>query len=137
MLGTVVATNKKGQSFLKKKSKETGVTTLPSGLMYKVVKKGHGKFHPKKDSQCELRYVGYLSDGKAFDDKYLDEDSSTTFAPDAMIKGFTEAMQLMVEGDKWELYVPSELAFGDGGAADIVPGGAALRFTMDLIKIIG
>jgi FKBP-type peptidyl-prolyl cis-trans isomerase FklB len=60
-----------------------------------------------------------------------------TFAPNQVIKGWTEAMQLMKEGGKWELYIPSELAYGDSGAGGLIPGGAALIFTLELLEVQG
>lgn len=78
-------------------SKEQGVITLPSGLRYKVIKKGDGKSHPTVDSPCLCHYAGSLIDGTEFDSSYS-RGSPTTFAPNQVIKGWTEAMQLMVEG---------------------------------------
>eukprot|EP00994_Dinema_validum_P004048 NODE_2077_length_772_cov_158.165975_g1666_i0.p1 GENE.NODE_2077_length_772_cov_158.165975_g1666_i0~~NODE_2077_length_772_cov_158.165975_g1666_i0.p1 ORF type:complete len:234 (-),score=83.06 NODE_2077_length_772_cov_158.165975_g1666_i0:69-719(-) len=112
------------------KDKE-GVTVLKSGLQYKVLKKGGGAFHPTEDSPCEVTYRGTLTDGTQFD------AGTTTFAPNQVIRGWTEAMQLMVEGDKWELYIPSDLAYGDSGSPPKIPAGAALVFQMEIHKIKG
>merc|ERR1711957_737710 len=83
-----------------------------------VVSPGTGTNHPTVDSPCECHYEGRTASnypsGPKFDSSY-DRGSPTTFAPDQVIKGWTEAMQLMVEGDKWELYIPSDAAYGDGG----------------------
>merc|ERR1712078_914976 len=116
--------------------KEDGVVKLDSGLMYKVLKKGDGKFHPTKDSPCDCHYAGTLIDGTEFDSSYK-RGKPTTFAPKQVIKGWTEAMQLMVEGDKWEMYIPSELAYGDRGAGGAIPGKAALVFRMEIVTIKG
>merc|ERR1712232_581878 len=99
-------------------------------------KVGEGKEHPTADSPCDCHYKGTLIDGKEFDSSYK-RGKPTTFAPNQVIKGWTEAMQLMVEGDKWEMYIPSELAYGDRGAGGVIPGKAALVFQMELVKIKG
>eukprot|EP00441_Pelagodinium_beii_P001293 CAMPEP_0197703286 /NCGR_PEP_ID=MMETSP1338-20131121/125361_1 /TAXON_ID=43686 ORGANISM="Pelagodinium beii, Strain RCC1491" /NCGR_SAMPLE_ID=MMETSP1338 /ASSEMBLY_ACC=CAM_ASM_000754 /LENGTH=298 /DNA_ID=CAMNT_0043287179 /DNA_START=68 /DNA_END=963 /DNA_ORIENTATION=- len=130
------ATNAEGKAYLEAKEKEEGVVKLPSGLLYKVLKTGDGKHHPTKDSPCDCHYAGTLIDGTEFDSSYK-RGKPTTFAPNQVIKGWTEAMQLMVEGDKWEMYIPSELAYGDRGAGGKIPGGAALVFQMEIIKIKG
>ena len=86
--------------------------TLASGLQYKVLREGHGDAHPKAGTSCECHYEGRTAqnypDGETFDSSYK-RGSPTSFAPNQVIKGWTEAMQLMVEGDKWEMYIPSEL----------------------------
>eukprot|EP00929_Paragymnodinium_shiwhaense_P120920 TRINITY_DN929_c0_g2_i1.p1 TRINITY_DN929_c0_g2~~TRINITY_DN929_c0_g2_i1.p1 ORF type:complete len:159 (+),score=60.90 TRINITY_DN929_c0_g2_i1:74-550(+) len=130
------ATDEAGTKFLEEKEKEEGVSKLPSGLLYKVLKKGDGKEHPTADSPCDCHYAGTLIDGKEFDSSYK-RGKPTTFAPNQVIKGWTEAMQKMVEGDKWEMYIPSDLAYGDRGAGGVIPGKAALVFQMELIKIKG
>ena len=124
------------QKFLEEKAKEEGVLKLPSGLMYKVLKKGIGKFHPTLDSPCSCDYQGTLADGTMFDSSYR-RGQPSIFQPQQVIKGWTEAMQLMVEGDKWELYVPAFLGYGDEGAGADIPGGAALVFQMELHEIQG
>merc|ERR1712183_1150117 len=112
------------------------VIKLPSGLLYKVLKKGEGTESPTADSPCDCHYAGTLIDGKEFDSSYK-RGQPTTFAPNQVIKGWTEAMQLMVEGDKWEMYIPAELAYGSRGAGGVIPGKAALIFQMEIIKIKG
>jgi FKBP-type peptidyl-prolyl cis-trans isomerase FklB len=77
-----------------------------------------------------------LTDGTEFDSSYK-RGEPLTFAPNQVIKGWTEAMQLMKEGGKWELYIPSELAYGDNGAGGAIPGGAALIFTLELLEVQG
>merc|ERR1719261_1101442 len=126
-----------GQKYLDEKSKETGVVTLPSGLEYKVLEKGSGKYHPTADSPCSVDYEGKLIDGTKFDSSY-DRGEPTTFAPNQVIPGWTEAMQKMVEGDKWELYIPSNLAYGPGGTPDgTIPPDSTLVSTMQIHKIEG
>merc|ERR1719389_178948 len=133
------ASDAAGEAFLAEKAKEEGVMELgPSapGMLYKVLRKGDGKAHPKVGTKCECHYKGTLINGKQFDSSY-DRGQPTAFAPNQVIKGWTEAMQLMVEGDKWEMYIPPELAYGDRGAGGKIPGGSTLIFQMEIIKIKG
>merc|ERR1711907_854531 len=132
----LAGSNEKSKAFLEANKAKEGVITLPSGLQYKVLRKGEGINHPTVDSPCECHYKGTLIDGTQFDSSY-DRGSPTTFAPNQVIKGWTEAMQLMVEGDKWEMYIPSELGYGDSGSPPKIPGGSALVFKMEIIKIKG
>merc|ERR1712093_726733 len=103
---------------------------------YKVLREGDGIAHPTADSPCEVHYEGTLVDGTKFDSSY-DRGSPTTFAPNQVIKGWTEAMQLMVKGDKWELYIPADLAYGDKGRPPKIGGGDCLVFTIEIINIKG
>ena len=109
--------------------------TLPSGLLYKEIRAGTG-LTPMVSTPCECHYAGRLIDGTEFDSSYK-RGAPTTFAPNQVIKGWTEAMQLMKEGGKWELYIPSELAYGDRGAGGLIPGGAVLIFDLELLKVKG
>lgn len=129
-------TDQEGLDFLEENSKKDGVISLPSGLQYKVLTKGSGTHHPAPNSPCLCHYEGKLVSGKVFDSSY-NRGSPTTFAPNQVIKGWTEAMQLMVEGDKFELYIPSELGYGDSGAGADIPGGAVLIFQMEILEING
>merc|ERR1719230_2436356 len=88
------------------------------------------------DSPCECHYEGTLINGNEFDSSYK-RGSPTSFAPNQVIKGWTEAMQLMVEGDKWQMYIPSELGYGDGGSGAKIKGGDVLIFNMEILKING
>ena len=107
-----------GEAFLEKNKTAEGVITLNSGLQYKVLRAGDGDSHPTVSSPCECHYEGRTAQnypsGTKFDSSY-DRGSPATFAPNQVIKGWTEAMQLMVEGDKWEMFIPSDLAYGDNG----------------------
>jgi len=134
-LGLAAPSKADGEKFIEDKKKEEGVVTLASGLVYKVLKKGVGKFHPTKDSPCECHYTGTLVDGTQFDSSY-DRGEPNTFAPNQVIAGWTEAMQLMVEGDKWEMYIPPALGYGDRATGPI-PGGSTLVFQMEIMKIKG
>eukprot|EP00934_Nitzschia_sp_Nitz4_P005695 Nitzschia sp. Nitz4//scaffold35_size145790//120754//121414//NITZ4_003053-RA/size145790-processed-gene-0.214-mRNA-1//1//CDS//3329549193//5685//frame0 len=128
-------TNQAGLDFLAKKATEEGVVKLDSGLMYKELVAGTGKT-PLVNSPCSCHYSGALIDGTEFDSSYK-RGKPTTFAPNQVIKGWTEAMQLMKEGGKWELYIPSELAYGDRGAGGRIPGGSVLVFTLELLEVKG
>lgn len=120
------------EAWLAKKSKEEGVVTLESGLMYKVLKSGKAwAKSPTKVGRCSVNYVGTLtppSGGTQFDAGQL------TVAPTGVIPAWTEALQLMREGDVWELYVPTRLGYGAGGQAKIPPN-AALVFRLELLKV--
>eukprot|EP00401_Gymnodinium_catenatum_P076728 CAMPEP_0117536112 /NCGR_PEP_ID=MMETSP0784-20121206/41283_1 /TAXON_ID=39447 /ORGANISM="" /LENGTH=332 /DNA_ID=CAMNT_0005332661 /DNA_START=72 /DNA_END=1070 /DNA_ORIENTATION=- len=122
--------------FLEENKKKEGVITLASGLQYKVLREGGGLEHPKVSTPCECHYAGTLIDGTEFDSSYS-RGKPTTFAPNQVIKGWTEAMQLMVQGDKWEMYIPMEMAYGADGRPPKIPPAAALIFTMEIIKING
>jgi FKBP-type peptidyl-prolyl cis-trans isomerase FklB len=124
-----------GIDYLAENAGKPDVVTLPSGLQYKVLKKGDGKHHPTLDSPGLWLYEGRLISGDVFDGNYGGEPSE--FAPNQVIAGWTEAMQLMVEGDKWELYIPTELAYGESGVGEMIPGGSALIFIMELVEILG
>merc|ERR1719168_99538 len=137
LVSTILSgTTQEGLDFLEENKSKPGVITLPSGMQYKVLRDGDGDSHPTPDSPCECHYAGTLIDGTEFDSSYS-RGSPTTFAPNQVIKGWTEAMQLMVEGDKWELYIPSELAYGERGSPPKIPGGSVLIFTIEIIKING
>jgi FKBP-type peptidyl-prolyl cis-trans isomerase FklB len=129
-------TNEEGLKFLEDNKQKEGVFVLPSGLQYKILTEGDGQFHPKPDTQCLCHYAGTLIDGTKFDSSY-DRGEPTSFAPNQVIAGWTEAMQLMVQGDKWELYIPSELGYGDRGSPPKIPGGSVLIFTMEMVEITG
>eukprot|EP00440_Ansanella_granifera_P047039 gb/GFBE01050941.1/.p1 GENE.gb/GFBE01050941.1/~~gb/GFBE01050941.1/.p1 ORF type:complete len:341 (+),score=127.52 gb/GFBE01050941.1/:1-1023(+) len=124
------------KKFLEENKSKDGVITLPSGLQYKVLREGAGMEHPKVSTPCECHYAGRLLDGTEFDSSYK-RGSPTTFAPNQVIKGWTEAMQLMVQGDKWEMYIPMELAYGPNGKPPKIPPKAALIFVMEIMKIKG
>jgi FKBP-type peptidyl-prolyl cis-trans isomerase FklB len=137
---TNAGSNPASQKFLDENSQKPNVVTLPSGLQYKILRTGNGLDHPEFDSPTKCHYRGTLIDGITEFDSSYKRGEPAMFQPRQVIKGWTEAMQLMVEGDKWELYIPSELAYGDngspGGSGDI-KGGDALIFTMEMIEIVG
>ena len=128
------ATNKEaGQKFLADNAKKDGVKSLPDGLQYKVIKQGSGDT-PKSGDTVETNYRGALIDGKEFDSS-AKNGGPVSFPVDAVIKGWTEALQLMPVGSKWQLFIPSELAYGDSGAGNVIPPGATLVFDIELLSI--
>ena len=125
-----------GLKFLEENQLKDGVITLPSGLQYKVLSEGAGLEHPLPGTACECHYAGRLLDDHEFDSSYK-RGAPTSFAPNQVIPSWTEAMQLMVEGDKWELYVPHELGYGEKGSPPKIPPSCALIFVIELVRIKG
>ncbi len=124
---------KAGKAFLEANKKKPGVIELPSGLQYKIIKAGSGA-QPKLEDTVTVNYKGTLINGKQFDSSY-DRGQPATFPISGVIKGWQEALPLMKEGSKWEIYVPAKLAYGARGAgADIGPG-ETLIFEIELLKI--
>lgn len=124
---------KEGKPFLDANKKKEGVVTLPSGLQYKVIKEGQGK-SPKAVDTVTVNYRGTLIDGTEFDSSYK-RGEPATFAVNAVIPGWTEALQLMKEGAKWQLFIPSNLAYGEKGAGNIIGPNAVLIFEVELISV--
>jgi FKBP-type peptidyl-prolyl cis-trans isomerase FklB len=123
-----------GQAFLAEKAAEEGVTVLPSGLVFKAITVGSGAT-PGPTDNVTVHYRGTLIDGTVFDSSY-DRGQPATFPVNRVIPGWVEALQLMTEGSKWELYIPSDLAYGKAGAgADIGPD-STLIFEVELLKIV-
>jgi FKBP-type peptidyl-prolyl cis-trans isomerase FklB len=128
------AVNKKeGDAFLATNKAKEGVVTLPSGLQYKILTAGTGP-KPTATDSVVCNYRGTLIDGKEFDSSYK-RGEPVTFTVNGVIKGWTEALQLMPVGSKWQLFIPADLAYGDRGAgADIGPG-STLVFEVELLSI--
>lgn len=124
---------RKGEQFLAQNSTKDSVVTLPSGLQYKVLIMGTGP-KPTATQEVHVKYEGKLIDGKVFDSSYTRKDQVTKFRANQVIKGWTEALQLMPVGSKWELYIPQELAYGDRQSGQIPPY-SALIFTVELVDI--
>ncbi|MEW6510306.1 MAG: FKBP-type peptidyl-prolyl cis-trans isomerase [Bacteroidota bacterium] len=122
-----------GQAFLAENAKKPGVVTLPSGLQYKVIKEGTGK-SPKLTSTVTIHYAGRLLDGTEFDSSRK-RNEPTTYPCNGFIKGWTEALQLMKEGSTWELYIPSDLAYGESGAGSVIPPNSTLIFDVELLAV--
>lgn len=124
----------KGRVFLEENKKRPGVIALPSGLQYEIITKGSGPI-PQKEDTVSAHYIGALLDGKEFDNSYK-RGKPLEIPVGGVIKGWTEALMLMKVGSKWKLYIPSDLAYGDRGAGGLIPGGATLVFTIDLLDIV-
>jgi FKBP-type peptidyl-prolyl cis-trans isomerase FklB len=124
-----------GVAFHAKNKQQEGVITLPSGLQYKVLKAGDGKVSPKATDTVSTHYKGTLLNGNVFDSSY-DRGQPASFGVNQVIAGWTEALQKMKVGDKWQLFIPGELAYGERGT----PGGeigpnATLVFEIELLGI--
>jgi len=126
--------NKKaGETFLAENKKKEGVKTLASGLQYKVIKEGTGPI-PKKTDTVVTHYRGTLINGNEFDSSYKRKEP-TTFGVGQVIAGWTEALQLMKVGSKWQLFVPPNLAYGEQGAGGMIGPGETLIFDIELLSI--
>ncbi len=132
--GAQAAENKKaGEAFLAENKGKEGVKTLPSGLQYQVLQEGTGKT-PSSTDQVTTHYHGTLIDGTVFDSSY-ERNQPATFPVNGVIAGWTEALQLMKEGSKWRLFIPSNLAYGTQGAGDVIGPNATLIFDVELISV--
>lgn len=133
MNGKITAQKEAGANFLKENKNAAGVTELPSGVQYLVLKEGSGA-QPSVSDTVKAHYKGALLDGKEFDSSFRRNQPFT--APlRSLIKGWQEVLPLMKEGSHWRLWIPSELAYGDRGAGSDIPGGATLMFEVELISI--
>jgi FKBP-type peptidyl-prolyl cis-trans isomerase FklB len=124
---------KEGENFLAENKKNKDVITTPSGLQYKILTKGNGKIPTIHDTVI-AHYTGTLVDGTVFDSS-IERGEPATFALSGVIKGWTEALQLMPVGSRWMLYIPSDLAYGEQGAGQVIAPGSALIFEVELISI--
>ena len=122
-----------GKKFLEENSKKEGVKTTGSGLQYKVLTEGSGK-KPAATDTVETHYEGKTLDGIIFDSSYK-RGQTTSFPLNGVIKGWTEALQLMAEGSKYELYIPFELAYGPAGSGGTIEPYSTLIFTVELIAV--
>lgn len=125
---------KEGKSFLEANKTKEGVVTLPSGLQYKIITKGTGTKSPGLTDRVSVHYKGSLINGKEFDSSYS-RNQPAEFQVDQVIKGWTEALQKMKKGDKWTLYIPAELAYGERGAGSLIPPNSVLIFEVELLDI--
>ena len=124
---------RKFKAFLAANKKKPGVVTLPSGLQYKVLKEGTGK-SPKVTDTVTVHYRGTLIDGTEFDSSYR-RNEPATFEVGQIIPGWVEALQLMKTGAKWQLFIPSELAYGEQGAGSQIGPNSVLLFEVELLSI--
>ena len=123
----------KGEAFLTANKEKEGIITLESGLQYRVITSGDGAV-PQASDTVECHYRGTTIDGKEFDSSYK-RGKPASFQVGGVIKGWTEALQLMKVGSKWELFIPSELAYGDRGAGNAIAPGSTLLFEVELLGI--
>ena len=123
-----------GKEFLAENAKREEVTVLESGLQYEVLKQGNGP-KPSISSQIKCHYHGTLINGEVFDSS-VDRGEPAVLGVGQVIKGWTEALQLMPVGSKWKLYIPSDLAYGDNGAGAKIGPGTTLIFEVELLEIV-
>ena len=123
-----------GQAFLEENKKGPGVVVLPSGLQYEIIKEGTGK-KPKATDQVRCHYEGTLIDGTLFDSS-VQRGEPAVFGVNQVIPGWVEALQLMPEGSKWKLYIPSELGYGARGAGEMIPPHSTLIFEVELLEVL-
>ena len=129
------AQKEEGVAFLEKNKQRNGVIVLPNGLQYEVLKNGdQSSSMPQLQDTVVAHYAGSLINGKEFDNSYK-RGEPLTIPVAGVIRGWTEILQKMHIGDKWKVYIPSELGYGDGGAGQDIPGGAVLIFEMELVGI--
>lgn len=124
---------KAGEAFLAENKTKEGVVTLPSGLQYKILTAGTGP-KPTATDTVVCQYRGTLLDGTEFDSSYK-RSQPATFTVGRIIKGWTEALQLMPVGSKWQLFIPPDLAYGERGAPNVIPPNATLIFEVELLSI--
>jgi FKBP-type peptidyl-prolyl cis-trans isomerase FklB len=123
-----------GEAFRQENGKKEGVATLPSGLQYRIIKQGTGA-SPKPTDKVTVHYRGTLIDGTEFDSSYA-RNNPATFQVDRVIRGWTEALQMMKEGSKWQLFLPPGLAYGERGAGAMIPPNSTLIFEVELLSVV-
>lgn len=123
-----------GKQFMEQNSKKEGVFTTASGLQYEILTEGNGK-KPAASDKVRCHYEGTLLDGTLFDSSYK-RGEPAVFGLNQVIKGWTEALQLMAEGAKYRLYLPYDLAYGAQGAGEMIPPYSALIFTVELLEVL-
>ena len=124
----------KGKAFLEENAKKEGIITLPSGLQYEVITEGNGK-KPSATDRVKCHYEGTLIDGTLFDSS-IKRGQPAVFGVNQVIKGWVEALQLMSEGSKWRLFIPSELGYGAQQAGEMIPPHSTLIFEVELIEVL-
>ncbi|CAG9570070.1 putative FKBP-type peptidyl-prolyl cis-trans isomerase [Leishmania major strain Friedlin] len=126
------------QAFMASLDAKSDVHQLASGMRFKILKKmadTASTKSPNLSDPCSVHYHGSLTNGKVFDSS-VDRGHPATFSPSQVIKGWTEALQYMVEGEEWEVYLPPDLAYGTRGAGGVIPPNAALVFKIRLLKVM-
>jgi FKBP-type peptidyl-prolyl cis-trans isomerase len=123
-----------GERYLQENAKKEGVKVTPSGLQYRVLHQGTGGKSPAADGEVEVHYRGTLIDGTVFDSSY-DRGESLSFFLNQVIAGWTEGLQMMSEGDKYELTIPYQLGYGERGYPGAIPKFATLIFEVELLKV--
>ncbi|MBO7506790.1 MAG: FKBP-type peptidyl-prolyl cis-trans isomerase [Paludibacteraceae bacterium] len=123
-----------GEGFLAENGKQEGVITTASGLQYIVIQEGNGP-KPKETDTVRCHYEGRLIDGTVFDSSYR-RNQPAEFPVSQVIAGWVEALQLMSTGSKWRLFIPSDLAYGEHGAGDVIRPHSALIFDVELLQIV-
>ena len=128
------AMREEGETFLRLNAEKEGVVVLPSGLQYKVLEEGAGK-KPSATSQVKCHYEGSFLNGMIFDSSYK-RGEPAVFGLNQVIAGWTEGVQLMSEGSKYEFYIPYNLGYGEHGAPGAIPPYATLKFIVELIEVL-
>ena len=128
------AAREEGEKYLAENAKKDGVVTLKSGLQYQVLREGNGKKPTAKD-QVKCHYEGFLINGTVFDSS-VQRGEPAVFGLQQVIAGWTEGLQLMQEGAKYRFFIPYRLAYGEGGAGQLIPPYAALIFDVELIEVL-
>lgn len=128
------AMRQEGEEYLAANAKKEGVRVTPSGLQYKVVREGTGR-KPKASDKVKCHYCGTFVNGSKFDSSY-DRNEPAVFGLNQVIPGWTEGLQLMSEGAKYEFYIPYKLGYGEHGAPGAIPPYSALIFTVELLEVL-
>lgn len=128
-----LANREAGAAFLLENGQQADIETTASGLQFKILEPGTGDQHPSATSQVTVHYHGTLIDGRVFDSS-VERNDPATFGLNQVIKGWTEGVQLMVVGEKRRLFIPADLAYGDGSAGMVTPG-SVLIFDIELLAI--
>jgi FKBP-type peptidyl-prolyl cis-trans isomerase FklB len=127
------AVKEEGRKFLENNKNQPGVVVLPNGIQYKIITQGNG-IKPTIEDTIKVHYKGTTIDGNIFDDSYS-RGEPIEFPLGGLIEGWKQALVLMPVGSKWQLFIPSEFAYGDRGAGGSIPGGATLIFELELLDV--
>lgn len=125
---------KEGEVFLVENARKNGVVVTASGLQYKVITEGNGGYKPTENDEVTVHYRGTFVDGTEFDSTHKRNEAYSVEVKQ-LIEGWAEALQLMSEGSKWELYLPSDIAYGEQGSGEYIGPNAALIFEVELLEI--